>query len=323
MMKRHILTLIAAIIMMAIATSCGGRKHFNVEGTLEGMGSQPVFAFYLADNRVAVDTVEVIKDKFKLVGYSETPTVVELYTRGGGLIGRFIACPGDEFKMGVPQGGAERIVFKESLSNSELMTFLEEHPAAERNKAIAKYVKANPTNIVAAALLRYYYDPSDDPETAARLAAMISDDNHPIVADMQALLSPYQRKQAIGSYRLVIPDDSLVTFRPARRGLTLICFDNTISLTDTITDTVVRRYKRLIDAKLTVAHIRMRPDTTNWWRMRKRYPSGVDFYWAAEAEAGGDLRRVGIDSYPLFVLTDSTGKQLQRVHDIFEIKISD
>jgi hypothetical protein len=67
----------------------------------------------------------------------------------------------------------------------------------------------------------------------------------------------------------------------------------------------------------------MRPDTTNWWRMRKRYPSGVDFYWAAEAEAGGDLRRVGIDSYPLFVLTDSTGKQLQRVHDIFEIKISD
>lgn len=307
--------------------ACGGKGKFTVEGTIDGFGTGNLRALYATDEGVQSSVASVLDGKFTLAGVVDHPTVVRLYTGAGSLLGRLIVEPGDEITATFSTSDPSALTVKGNDDSEELAAFLAANAAALRssnsralNEAIDAYVAANPTHALAGLLLTDFYATANRETHLLRLMADLDPD---VMRDMEVgalreMLVPYAvplDSLTVAPLRLFGEKDSLVTFDPAAKRLSLIMITDTASrASDSIGAALTIIAAR--GSKIQVADLSTDPDTAMWHmslrRVADKASPSLHRMWSPSPYQIKGMERVPVGRVPWFIVADSTRRVLYR-----------
>lgn len=162
---RGIAGLMAAVILAALAWSCGGADSFRILGTIEGLGTQNLQVVYFGDGAVRTMRSTAVDGKFSIEGRSRDYTVVDVFTSTRSLVASFIVKNGDHIECKLELNNPVAKEIKGSKPAVELMKWIGENEQALSggqanavNDAVRKYIGANSENVVSSVLLTRYFD---------------------------------------------------------------------------------------------------------------------------------------------------------------------
>lgn len=306
----------AVILMTLSSLSCGRSKSFTAKVTFEGLGTQNIEIFYDGDDAVDRQSKAAMDGRLEFTGHSSRPTVVEMYSRTGSFLGRFVAQNGDKVEVTFPAGSAGRFTAKGNKTSVALAEFLAanaEADSAAMNAAVSNYVAANRSGALSPILLTYYFNSAADPTEAVRLADILREADNADRATTSLLTSLAGFRTAENRkfmpVALINSADTTLILDPADAPLTLIYVAKAVRLSDTLAADIA--VDRLPEMRLAV--IRTSMDTVNWRRVRDHYtrPNTV-FFWSPGSlmtSSGDDLQ---IPSLPYCLLVDSLGNEIFR-----------
>lgn len=316
----RLLTAVTAAVALALG-SCGRSADYKVDVTVSGLGTQSLSVAITGPEGVDYRKIAVLDSRFTLEGRTTAPAVVEIYSNTLAPLGRFILDGGDDTGVTVDPSRADGIKGGNE-ANALLSDFLKANgssPAA-LNAAIERQVSAEPESLLTAVLLEYYYDLAlADPSEAYRLMQKVTGPYAYIVADRSEMLSAYDRQpSAVPPLTLNVPDDTVGTFAPARKGLTLYYL---YTSAPSRRDSLPEKFGEMPLSGVTFAAIRMNPDTIRWKYLRTEiFPKNTVHLWAPEGVHDPGISALGIRNIPIYIITDSTGRQLARVYTLDEAK---
>lgn len=306
---------ILSVLMLAIAavaTSCGGKKTYKIEGTVEGLGTRNITALYFDGSSFREIQSNAVNSRFTIEGSAEAPVIIEFYDKERNRLGCLVAQNGDDIKVKFKVNDP---CFMEVTGN-ELSTSLATFLTGNRknlNEAIERRLASTPNDDLSAILAAYYYDISASPARADSLLANVS----AVTPSFNALLDSRRMVASrlgaapakVSEMKLFYSADTLVTYAPASATNTLFIFTDLHSMPDSIL-----AYADSLARDIRVATIRLNTDTFGWHRDAARFSKKVDHLWAVGGVANPQLKQFDIPRVPYFVVTDSAGNQIYRGH---------
>lgn len=297
-----------AIVLLFVAASCGGKKSYKIEGTVEGLGTQNITVIYYDGEALRQTTTTAVDSKFQLEGSVPQPVVMEFYDNQRTRLGCLVIENGDEVAVTYKVNAPTDIAVKGNKLSEELATFLSAN-GKSLNTAIEKRIAELPEDNLTALLASYYYDITVNPARAdSLLATLIAPDN----------FLPFNYGKQEHAHRLkavenkledmrIYSRDSLTTFSPSKDKNTLYIFTDSYTIPDSIThfaDSVVKEMR--------VAVIRLSMDTFGWRREAARFDKNVEHLWAVGGISNPELRQFDLPRVPYFIVTDTASLQTYR-----------
>lgn len=331
MMRLRFLPLLAALCVLASLASCGDDSRFVVRGTA-GDASQNFNLRYVYNSPSGFRSgiVAVREGKFEFSGVSERPTLVEMFEHDFTPLGRLYLSNGEEVECTVTRGNPRAMRASGSEINEKWTAWLGANSdalaAGEGNAAVARYITANPGDVLSTLLLLTEYDVRSNPLQADSLLARIDAAARPefLAAGFSYLLG------RVSSEAAYAPFDSLVYYSTqleaasiarSSSGPTVLVFtDRDIQRDDTLMKAMHRLYER---KSVSVADISLASDTTAWLRtLREEKLNGRDARWKQGWLPGNigapQLQRLGVPDMPYILVCDTAGNSLYRGADILE-----
>lgn len=321
---RYLCIIITALCVLAGGWGCSS-DSFHVEGKIVGAGRQNLRAVYYADGAMRMIPAMVENGGFAFDGRASEPALVELYTSDRALVGRFVVKNGEtircEFDRKNPwsmtvEGNELSGRWAEFLRHNERL--LSDGSRADVNALVADYVERHQADPLSSLLLLTLYDSGADPAGAARLLEKTDPAYRPrsLLEGYEHLLAVVNDSAAtspIGSLRVYSAHDSMMTFRPSRRGLTLISFSISGAGRG---DSIVKRLKALSKGKksdkLSILDLSLDADTVAWRKSIASDSARWTQAWAPGGLASSAVGSLGVSRVPYFIVTDSAGRQLYR-----------
>lgn len=311
-----IMAVAAAALLMFAAMSCRNPKTFTAKIDFEGLATQNLEIFYDGDNAIVHESKAAMDGQLELTGESSEPTVVEIYSRTGTFLGRFVACNGSKIEITFPAAGSGRFTVKGNKTSEALAAFLDQTAGADSialNVAVSRHVADNPSDPLSPILLAYYFNTAADPQEALRLADILRQaENADRSTDaLLASLAGYRadQKRKFKPVAMVNSADTTLILDPADAPLTLIYIARSSRMSDTLGAGIA--VGRLPQMRLAV--IRTTMDTVNWRRVRDSYKRpNTEFYWSPGGMATSSGDDLQIPSLPYCLLVDSLGNEIFR-----------
>lgn len=317
---------LAAALMLVLTTACGGGSKIKLHGTVEGKPTQNMRLVYYNGDALQNVITGVRDGEFGIALGADSPVLVEIYDNDYHLMGRFYAAPGDEIEATLKPGQPYLAAYRgndvseryTAVCTPVAETLMRGGPEADR--FIADYAAKHRDDIVSAILLTTSYDASRNPGQAAKLMDMLAPEAKPanLTAHYLTLLetvTPPARLDPVTPMTLRDLDDSLVTYRPAQSGRTLIVVSDAASgRLDSIVP-VLRRLRRDHSAsKLTILDFGTDAEQTSWrtHTLTDSVRDGWIQVWGPGRLAAPALQRLHIGTLPYFIVADSAGRQLYR-----------
>lgn len=296
--------LIATVAIMVAVGCRGKRNEFSAKITFANLPTQNVDIVYGGENGFQTVQETAMDGAMEIKGTITEPAVVEMFTRDGTLLGRFVAQPGDEIKA------TYRTPFDFDISGNELSAqlaqFLSSLSGGDSKKLmdeISKYISKNPENPVSGLLLNYYFDAKGYPQEAVLLCRLLmSRGNHAFFTDaLTASVSGWNANEPRNwvAIEMLSSRDSMELLDIPEHGNLLIYFAEISRGADTL----ARQLDIPAHASLTVVHTAT--DTANWYMYRDKFPRRTRFFWAPAATAAPGLEPYSIPTLPWYIVVDS------------------
>lgn len=295
---------------MLLATSCGGKKQYKIDGTIEGIGTQNVTALYYDGNTLREMTTNAVNSSFHIEGSVGQPVVMEFYDNQRRRIGCVVVANGDEIKVGYKIGDPYFMKVEGNDMSEALASFISNN-SANLNDAIEKRLESIPADDLSAILAGYYYDINIDPLRADSLLSKVNSQNVQFNAiaesrrEIAARMGDTDGK--IKEMRLYSSKDTLINYAPSTSDSTLFIFTDLYSMPDSIL-----HYADSVARDMRVASVRLNVDSFGWHKDAARFSKKVDHLWAIGGVANPHLRQFNIPRIPYFIVTDTAANQIYR-----------
>lgn len=323
--KHHALAVVAAIVCLLL-TACGGAPDFKVSGTVRDGRTMNLRIVYTGQDNLNNVLTAARDGKFTFTGKApdDGGSLVEIYDNDYRRLGLFYAENGDKIKVTVDADNPYTLTVEGNDVSERLCKWLHDNSkvlaarnAVAINAAIAKYVQANPEDIVSGLLMASLYNACVDPARATRLLESLSPEARPATLLNPRLLTDGRLAGAVhpkpvtGLHYLSSKTDSITLFNPRHNRRTLMTFSGVQDNRDSIIDSLHSFWKRR-PARVSVLDVRFDADTFTWRRDLRTdsvsWPSG----WVAGSVANPDIARLSIPTLPYFIVVDSLGRQIYR-----------
>lgn len=322
-----ITTFITIILAVLTLTSCGKKKHFVIQGQLEGLGAQMVTLTYFADEGLKRETVSAEAGKFVFRGESNEPTLCLIEANGRELIS-IVAQNGDKIQLSgdfvtpysikAKGNGTSRQISDFLAANSEL--FLSGNAEAI-NRKIGEFVTKNRNSIASVALMTSYFRTPGFEVLADSLLRVISPDvrTAPIMQNFGPVLATQLTKHTA---REVLPmsiylrTDTVISFSPSGSSYTLLAF---VGDNKTMRDSVIPHLRKLNEMpkrRMQVLEISTAKDSALWKRSTAADSAGWHQMWSPGTIAGVELHNLAVPRIPFFIISDSVGAQVLRTSSV-------
>lgn len=314
-----------SLLCAMVLAACGDSSEFRVAGTVNGLGTQNLWIYYYANDAVRCQNTILLDGKFSFVGYSEEPTIVEIYSTDKVLLAMLMVQNGQTVDCILDKGGRYNVEFEGNDVSHEWGKFLAENRdalasgnPALRNSVIQKYVVDHPQNILSTVLMLTEYDAIDNELMADSLLHMIAPEARPryLIGAYQEMLAKFNSEKAQGTVspiNLFSKGDTIYVFNPKLTTVSVLAFSETST---TERDSLVARLREWHSAnrekKLNVVDIAFAPDTVAWKKAIKEDDAKWNQCWALGGVEAKGVDRLAIPRTPYFVVTDSTGSQVYR-----------
>lgn len=318
---------IVTMITVALAVVSCKNEYFTIEGSLADGGTQNLRAVYVTDyETLQSEWITMTNGQFEFTGINYDWTIIYFINNKRQVIARAAVKNGDNITIKGLMSDPYHISIEGNNANEEWNKFVTQNAAlymlpdrSPLNRAIEKYVTANPDHISSTLLLLNDYANIENTTNVDSLFKRISIDARPagLVNNYFALsqqLDDEKSSNNISSLSLYNSQDSIMTITTARYKATLMYFWNK---KDVRRDSVMHDIKQLYakyedEGRLQVVDILMSPDTTKWKSIIERDSTQWQHYWAAGGALNRNLSNINIGNTPYFLVVTSVGKQLYR-----------
>ncbi len=306
----NIIVPLTALCIASLATSCGGKKPYRIDGTVEGLGTQNITAIYHDGTSLRTMTTNAVNSTFHIEGSSEQPVIIELYDNQRQRIGCVAARNGEEIKVKFKAADRSFMEATGDELSAALGEFLKKN-AKGLNNAIERQIATAPSAELSALLAGYYYDINEDAVRADSILSLI--DNNAVMSN--AML---RSKAEIAARMAETPDsvpvlelyswnDTVVRFEPSKKTATLYIFTDAHRMPDSIVD-----FADSLARDIRVASVRMSIDSFGWHNDCRRFSKKVEHLWALGGVNNAVLRVLNIPRLPYFVVADTASRLTYR-----------
>ncbi len=317
---RHLFLLFLTAILLS---SCGDEERFRITGTIDGNPTMNLKAGYYADDAYNSLITAARDGQFEFYGSSPSGTVIEIFDYDNRLLGRTYAHNGQSVNLRLDRNNPNRIEASGNETAAAWASFLRDNAdslaagSRSANAAIARYIGTHTDKIESTLILVGNFDAWADPAGADSLMQMIEPSARPaaLTDGFNYLLQRLVLASASGEvlpFHYLDRKDSLRTFSPSRRPLSLIAIDNNRSSRADSIVPVLKRLSRSSGRRLTIIEMSVDADTMEWKRSTRRDTATWPQGWGAGGIAARGIDRLGIPAVPYFIVCDSTGRQLHR-----------
>ncbi len=325
---------ILSVVCWLMVTSCGDSSEFRIAGIISGLGTQNLWLYYYTDDAVHSRSTIVIDGKFSVVGHSEEPAMVELYTTDKVLLSRLLIKNGETVDCEIDRADRYKVSYKGNKVSQEWGKFLSDNAevlsssSQEKNALIEKYVKSNRSNMLSTLLLITEYDAVDNELMADSLLQMIAPEARPrnLAGHFEAMLEKVNSETArsqVKRINLYSAGDSIYVFNPALSSYSILAFSD---IDKTMRDTVVAGLCRLADdyngKRLNVVDIAFATDTLKWHKAIADDDARWKQCWSLGGVESKGIDRLAVPRTPYFIVVDSAGTQLFRGSSITEASMA-
>lgn len=317
-------------IVAALLGSCT-KNEFKIKGSLEGAGTQNLrFVYYASDDKkglVMESVVPVVNGVFDYSGIIRNPSIIWIFKPDHTLLNVLYVERGNEMtvtgKIDSPYAwkvtGNE---LQEALSKwqSDNEGMLMGRDAATTSKAVAKYVKENPTDKLSALLLMSMYSDKNRVDERKELWDSLDEDIRDedllnAVTGMRQYIINQASKAKVHQMSFCSFADTMTVFSPRKSKVSVLYLWR---IKEEHHKTDITALKKIADKytkakQLQIADINLDRDTS-LWRRDARVDS-VDKWermWAVGAEMNKSISRLNVPRTPYFIVVDSTGTQIYR-----------
>ncbi|MDE7124869.1 MAG: hypothetical protein K2O12_00090 [Muribaculaceae bacterium] len=305
---------------MRLVCSCGAPENFTIKGTLAGGETQSLRFIYYADGALRTIPGAARDGLFEVRGSSKEPTVVDILSNDGHIVGRVYAVNGDKIYCSLNRMAPWEIELDGTDVNARWAEFIRSHAdfyskgdSAGLNKAVADYIMANPEDVLSTLLLTTSYDCHRDPSSATRLLEAISADARPmsLVNGMITMLAGVSnRPDSIGAFRYYGRHDTLDVFNRRKAPLTFLSFTdapNSKQRADSIISAFRMLNRKYTDRRLQILDLSFDTDSFTWRRSIRPDSAKWRQGWLPGSVATAGLENAAIVRVPWFVVADSSG----------------
>lgn len=320
------ITLCLTFLPLILSTACSDSKEFRVEGSVRGLGSQPVAMHYITANTVRAERATAVDGKFFFTGVSRDYTLAEIST-GERRLGFFVVRNGEHIKCRLDADNPDDMSVSGNKPSEQVSAFLADNAQiladrdfAALDSAVEAYVTAHPDRMASTLLLMNVYDNKRDPDRADSLMTLITPEARPVelTSDFRLLLAASAEAQTTArarSFSLPSDGDSLENFMPTRHTASLLYFrGNSIAeRRDTVLPLLRRLRAAYTGRQLHITEIGMTADSVRWASMSSPSDS---ITWTRVFAPGGraytPFEALSIPGFPFFITIDGNGNQLYR-----------
>lgn len=305
--------------------SCGDSSEFRIAGVINGMGTQNIKIIYYANGAVHESRTIVIDGKFSFVGNAQEPTLVEIQSTNGILLGHLMVKNGETVECKFENGNRYKSSFKGNEVSEKWGKFLTENSDVfssgnndKKNDLIAQYILKHKDELFSTILMLTEYYCPDNEIVADSLMKTISEQARP-----QALVEGYEAMFAhvnsaiahnnVLPMKIYCKEDSLMTYNPMLSSYSILGFTDDDK---SARDSIVPQFKKLSKGKksrqLKIFDVSLATDTSIWKRITRNDSADWAQCWALGSVRAKSIERLSIPHIPYFIVVDSTGKQLYR-----------
>lgn len=322
-MKWIIYCALAAVV--ALMSACDN-STFKISADIAGMGNQNIHVVFLGDSGVSDAFIPVTDGKFKIKGNSHDMTVVGILDSQNKPLFRIAVSGGETVEVTGDINSPHHYRCKGSDAAEQWMDFEREnaklYDMADRSqldRAIEKYVKENPKNVVSTLLLVADYS---NAEAALKLLDKVAVEARPesLVMSIDRMYAVQDKvSKQIHTMMLCSLNGEFEPLVPASSGATLIYWwtDYTPSRRDDIR--AIKKLSEQYGERLMVADVSLMPDTMGWRPTIKADTTQWKHYWAPGSILDQAVEPLHLRSLPVCIIADSTGRQIYRGNDIKDI----
>ncbi len=308
------------IIVAATLGACSDTEQFRVNGTLEGKPNINLRANYYSGGALRTLVTACRDGEFEFFGSAPNPALLEITDYDHRPLARLIVRNGETYSVAITPGDLYATKVDGGDINPRWSSLLSSSADSLRrnpNGFVARYVAANPADILSTLLLVTEYDAGADAVAADSLMSLIAPEARPsyLTESFNFMLRTLIAETAdapLDTLRYLDRRDSLATFTPAAKH-SLIAFS---TKSDYRSDSLVPALRRLYKAKrqggITITDISLDPDTIDFKRGLKAdsvaWPAG----WLPGGQGNPAVTRLGVPGLPYFIVCDSLGTQLLR-----------
>lgn len=323
---KTIIKLFSIISLLIVVVSCGSSTEFRVDGVIEDLGTQNLRVHYYSGGAVRSSLAPAIDGKFNFLGQTSEPTLVQFSTNNGFVVGRAIVEGGDMIEARFNLGDLKRTQLKGNKESEALAEFIRDNADALKssdaeaiNRGVEAFVRKNPSNLAAGAVLTEYFDFNGNEALGLELLELLEPEARPqsLTEGVEVMLSQLNLPSdslRVGDVELFSDKDSLLVFSPGKSGKTLLLFTDSESRgADSISGRIAG-----IPAGMQAIDISVDIDTATWHTSLRSLPqtsamrTKARHRWAPGAIALEPLSAVMVGDIPFFAVVDSTGRVVYR-----------
>lgn len=317
--------MVLSLFVVALGYSCSDDNDFVIRGEIKELGNQTVEITYYAAGGVKVQETPANKGKFEFRAFSSNPTLVTLAIPGSSPLAYIIIKNGEEVTVKGNSADPYELSVKGNSASADLSAFMRDNAAALRNGAVgeingavANYIRSNPSNPAAGALLVTRFSARGNEAVADSLLRMLAPEGRPagVMQGYGAMLSRQVSAEAGGNVNaitLYAGGDTVARLIPSRQSYSLIAFTGTARLQrDSIKPWLGLLSDSLPRRRLKVLEISMAPDSSSWGQSISGDSARWSHAWSPGGTAAPQIKKLNVPFEPYFIVCDSTGAQLYR-----------
>ena len=326
------ISLFFSLVLSALLFSCGDSSEFRVAGVVDGIGTQNIKMIYYANGAVRESRTSVIDGKFSVIGVSAEPTLVELQTLDGALLGCLMVKNGETIECKLDKTNRYKVSFEGNDVSEQWGKFLVENEeilssgdADKKNEFIAKYVSSHRDEMFSTVLMLTEFHYPDYEVMGDSLLKAISEEARPrsMVESYMSMLAHVTSPKAteeVTPMKIYCKADSLKTYNPASSSYSLLAFTGgDEQARKEILPYLKKWSKEHKSRKLKIVDISLVADTMAWHNIIRNDSSQWEQGWVLGSVRAPAIERLAIPRTPYFIVVDSAGTQLYRSSSIEKV----
>ena len=314
--------IILYIVLLLATTACGGGDEFTIDCKIEGLGTRGIEVIYY-DGAVSRLSYHPVDGKFRIIGQSEDPVMVDVFTIDQELLFTCVAQNGDHLKvkMNLDEGTKSLSISGQDASADYARwlvandSLLSSAPAAEINGLIANQVRENPKSMASTLMMLTHFSVPNFEMLADSLLNTLDLSARPVslVRSFASQVGEQVTTSAHGDLRgftLYTALDTTIHFSPSRHSYSLLVLSS-----ERKPDSLLKRLKslaKLPERRLQLVEVSLIGDSAMWRQAIKDDSAKWLQGWTIGAAAHPAVRRLAVPSVPYFVVADSLGHQHYR-----------
>lgn len=312
-----------SILCAALLSGCGHSDSYVAEGTLSDGATINMRILAHSPAGVYTSVTASPDGKFRFEQPLKQPSLIELFDNDYRPLARFIARPGDDISIRIDRSNYYATRLDGNPDTREWWNFLNENSELlssatpeTRNRIIADYVKAHPSERTAEMLMLTEFAVDGKEVLADSLYRLIEPDvrESGFSADFALQLSHAAAgsRAEVGNLSYIKRGNTRHVFRPADSELSLLVFTAEQNGRDTIVEDLRRAARLRHDGRFDILDAALHQDTVPWSREIRNDSATWAQGWIGGGVAATGVEPLAIPVLPYFILIDSHGKQLWR-----------